>query len=332
MTDTPIGVILGQIGSPDAPTVPAVRRYLREFLSDPRVVEAPRLLWWAVLRIAVLPRRPARSAELYRRIWTERGSPLVLTTLEQARLLEAALGPGFRVEAGMRFGAPPLGEAIDRVLAAGAERVLVVPMFPQYASATTGSLFDAVAMHLRGRRAVPALRFAAPFYAHPAYVRALAAVAAEDLARLPWKPEKIVLSFHGIPKAAVERGDPYPEHVEATSRLLATALGLERGDYEVSYQSRFGRGAWLEPSSEETLRRLGRSGIRRIAVLSPGFLADCLETIDEIGREAANRFREAGGEDFHRVPCLGAHPAWISAFAEIVRGELSGWTKESERP
>lgn len=332
MTDSPIGVILGQIGSPAAPTVPAVRRYLREFLSDPRVVEAPRLLWWAVLRLAILPRRPARSAELYRRIWTERGSPLVLATLEQARLLEAALGSAFRVEAGMRYGAPPLGAALDRLLAAGVERLLVVPLFPQYASATTGSLFDAVAQHFRGRRVVPALRFAAPFYAHPAYIRALAAAAAEDLARLPWKPEKIVLSFHGIPKAAAARGDPYPGHVEATSRLLAAALGLERGDYELSFQSRFGRRAWLEPSTEETLRRLGRSGVRRAAILCPGFLADCLETIDEIGREAALRFREAGGEELHRVPSLGSHPAWISALEEIARGELSGWTKGSEKP
>ncbi len=326
-----IGIVLGQVGSPEAPTRRAVRRFLKEFLSDPRVVGAPRWLWLPILNAAILPRATSRSAALYRKIWTPQGSPLVRTTLEQARLLEASLGGSCRVEAGFRYGRPSLAEAIDRLLAAGAERVLVVPLFPQYASATTGSLFDAVASHLRGKRAVPALRFASPYYDHPAYIGALAAVAREELSRLPWKPEKIVLSFHGLPKACADKGDPYPKHVEATARLLARELELPPEGWELSYQSRFGRGEWLGPATQETLLRLGACGIRRVAVICPGFVADCLETIEEIGEGALRGFREAGGEDLRRVPCLGTHPAWISALEEIVREELSGWTGDPKR-
>lgn len=320
-----VGILLGQLGSPEAPTKRAVRRFLAEFLSDPRVVEAPRWLWLPFLHAVILPRAASRSAALYRKIWTEGGSPLVRTTLEQAKLLADALGAPCRVEAGFRYGRPSVAEAIERLLAAGAKRLLVFPMFPQYASATMGSLFDAVASHLRGKREVPALRFVPPYYGHPSYIEALAAAAREDLSRLPWKPERTVLSFHGLGKKSVARGDPYQKHVETTARLLAQELGLAPAAYELAYQSRFGRGEWLEPSTEDTLRRLGACGIRRVAVICPGFLADCLETIEEIGTRATRTFREAGGEELHRVPCLGTHPAWISAMERIAREELSGW-------
>jgi ferrochelatase len=336
-----VGILLVQLGTPDAPTAPALRRYLREFLSDPRVIEAPRLVWWLVLNLIILPFRPRRSAALYRRVWTERGSPLLLTTREQARLLEAELGPfqspaggaadgaaGYpkvRVEVGMRYGNPSIGAGLDRLSAAGVDRVLVFPLFPQYSAVTTASVHDAVARHLRKRRVVPAIRQVPPFPDDPAYIRALAARVREEIERLPYKPARLLVSYHGVPKSYVEKGDPYRAHVELTTRLLAEALGLGREEYILTFQSRFGPQEWLKPYTDETLEALGAGGTKRIAAVCPAFVTDCLETIDEIGREGARRFREAGGEELHLIPCLNVHPEWIRAMAEIARRELSGW-------
>jgi len=240
MNSPRIGVLIAQLGTPDAPTAPALRRYLRQFLSDPRLIELNRIAWWLILNLRVLPFRPARSAALYQRVWTEKGSPLLLTSLEQGRALEAALD-SVLVEVGMRYGNPSLPSALDRLSEKGADRILVFPMFPQYAAATTASIFDAVGDHLRHRRVIPALRFVPPYFKHPAYIDALATVAREELSRFSWKPDKLVISFHGVPKSHIDRGDVYRLHAEGTTCLLAEALGLKPDDYELCFQSRFGR-------------------------------------------------------------------------------------------
>jgi ferrochelatase len=319
------GVLLAQLGTPAAPTARALRPYLRQFLGDPRVIEANRFLWWLVLNGIVLPRRPKRSAALYQRIWTERGSPLLLYSKGQAEGLQAALGAGARVELGMRYGEPSIASAMRSLLESGADRILVFPMFPQYSGATTASIYDAVFEHLKGVRVVPALRFVPPYHAHPAYIAALASTAREELGRLSWKPDRLIITFHGIPRRYIDKGDVYRKHSEETACLLATAMGLSPGEYEVSFQSRFGREEWLTPYTEEKLAELGRSGVKRIAAMCPGFTADCLETLDEIGNEGKRIFQEAGGEDLKLLPCLNAHPAWIEGMATIAREELRGW-------
>ena len=319
------GVLIAQLGTPAAPTAKALRPYLRQFLGDPRVIEANRIVWWLVLNAIVLPRRPKRSAALYRRIWTDRGSPLLLFSKAQVERLQAALGAAARVELGMRYGEPSIASAMSSLLASGVERILVFPMFPQYSGATTASIYDAVFEHLRGVRVVPALRFVPPYYAHPAYIDALAAIAREELGRLPWKPDRILITFHGIPRRYIDKGDVYRKHSEETACLLATALGLAPGEYEVSFQSRFGREEWLTPYTEERLAELPKNGVKRVAAICPGFTADCLETLDEIGNEGKRIFLEAGGEDLKLLPCLNAHPAWIEGMATIAREELRGW-------
>jgi ferrochelatase len=318
-------VLLAQLGTPAAPTARALRPYLRQFLGDPRVIEANRIVWWLVLNGIVLPRRPKRSAALYRRIWTDRGSPLLLYSKAQVDGLQAALGDAARVELGMRYGEPSIPSAMSSLLSSGVERILVFPMFPQYSGTTTASIYDAVLEHLKGVRVVPALRFVPPYHAHPAYIGALAAIAREEIGRLPWKPDRILITFHGIPRRYIEKGDVYRKHCEETARLLAGALGLGPGDHEVSFQSRFGREEWLSPYTEEKLAELPRTGVKRVAAICPGFTADCLETLDEIGNEGKRIFLEAGGEDLKLIPCLNAHPAWIEGMATIAREELSGW-------
>ena len=319
------GILLVQVGTPDAPTAPAVRRYLREFLSDPRVVEMNRILWWFILRLCILPRRPRSSAALYRKIWTDAGSPLLLTTEAQARALEAALGGAAKVEAAMRYGNPSIATALDKLAAGGAERILVLPLFPQYSSATTGSVFDAVAARCRKRRVVPSRRFVRSFHQHPAYIEALTSVAEEEIRRLPWKPERILFSFHGLPKRYIEKGDIYERQVEETVEALARALGLEPAQFRLCYQSRLGRAEWLGPYTMAVLDGLAKEGVKRVAVQCPGFAADCLETIEEIGSEARRRFIEAGGEDLGLIPCLNTHPAWIRALETISREQTAGW-------
>jgi ferrochelatase len=320
-----VGILLVQLGSPDAPTPRALRRFLKEFLGDPRVVEVNRTLWWFILRCFILPFRPRRSAALYRRVWTEQGSPLILATLKTARLLESALAGAARVEAGMRYGNPSLASTFDGLVADGVERLLVLPLFPQYSAATTASVIDAVGQILSRRRVVPALRVAPPFFDHPAYLGALATTIREGLSGLAGKPDRLILSFHGIPRRYVERGDPYETHCHATASSLAAELGLGANEWEFCFQSRFGREEWLRPYFDERIEVLARAGTRRLAVACPGFVADCLETTDEIGREGKCRFIEAGGEDLKLVPCLNTHPAWIDALARMSREELSGW-------
>jgi ferrochelatase len=323
---TKIGVLIIQLGTPDEPTVPAVRRYLREFLSDPRVIEAPRWRWLPVLNLIVLPRRSPASAAKYARIWDARtGSPLLHITRLQAQALQRSLPGDFVVRAGMRYGNPSLQYALKELTDAGADRLVVLPMYPQYSAASTGTACDQLFDALRRLRDMPAIRVAPPFYERPSYIRAQAAIVREELSKQERPPDRIVFSFHGYPVDFVTRGDPYQRQVEQTARLLATQLGLGADEWLLAYQSQFGRQVWLQPFLDETLRRLAREGARRVLVASPGFTADCLETIDEIGREVAESFTSAGGECLVRCPCLNDHPAWIEAMVDMVLNESRGW-------
>ena len=324
-----IGILLVQLGTPDAPTPTALRRYLRQFLGDPRVVERNRLLWWFVLRLLVLPRRPSRSAALYRRVWTRDGSPLLVISRSQARGLEAELHRNaphqFKVVLGMRYGNPSIASAVQELVDWGADRLLLFPLYPQYAAATTGSTYDEVFSQLSRLRFVPALRVVPPYYTHAGYIDALAQSVREALTRQPRPPEKVIISFHGIPQAMVDRGDPYASHCEATARLLATRAGLEEGTYLIAYQSRTGREPWLLPNTDEVIVELARSGVRHVMAICPGFVTDCLETIDEIGYVGLEQFRAAGGETLHLVAGLNDRPRWIAAMAEIALEQLQGW-------
>ena len=328
-SDSRIGVLLAQLGTPDAPTPAAVRRYLRQFLSDRRVVERNHLLWWFVLRLLVLPRRPRRSAALYQRIWTPAGSPLLVIARSQARALEAELNrhvPGrFKVALGMRYGSPSIASAVRELRDWGADRVLLFPLYPQYAGATTASTYDEVFAQLSVLRHVPALRVVPPYYAHPAYIEALAESVHDATAARPRPPEKVVVSFHGLPRRFIESGDPYALHCGETARSLAARAGWEKDSYVLCYQSRAGRQPWLLPYTDETLAGLARTGVRHVMVICPGFVTDCLETIDEIGHVGLEQFRAAGGETLQLVGGLNDRPRWIAAMTAIALEQLQGW-------
>ncbi len=319
------GVLLIQLGTPDAPTVPALRRYLRQFLGDPRVIDAPRLKWWFVLNLFILPFRPRQSAAKYQRIWDAvTGSPLLYWTRRQTEELQKTL-PGVSVAFGMQVGNPPLAATVHELIERGVDRLVVLPMYPQYSATTTASATDVLFRALMHERRVPALRIVPPYYEHPAYLDAMAAVIRDELARLSWQPEHYLLSFHGIPIRYAQSGDPYATHVKRTTAGLIQRLGWPRHSWTQTFQSLFGREEWLKPYTEQTLVRLAKQGIRRVFVAMPGFTSDCLETIDEIGREAREAFQHAGGEQLHRCPCLNAHPAWIAALTTLVREEAGGW-------
>src|SRR5262245_54665489 len=318
-------VLLIQLGTPDAPTPAALRPYLRQFLSDPRVIEAPRLLWWFILNFLILPRRPRQSAAKYQRIWDPvTGSPLLHWTRRQAELLQQAM-PDVPVRFGMQIGNPLLRDAVRQLIASGTERLIVLPMYPQYSATTWASATDSLFHILEKERCVPALRIVPPYYAHPAYIDAVAAVIEDDLAKLAWKPDHHVISFHGIPIKYAQRGDPYPSHVERTTQLLHNRLGWPKESLTQSFQSLFGRDEWLKPYTDSVLEQLAKGGARRVFVATPGFTADCLETLDEIGHESADLFRRAGGDQLHLCPCLNDHPKWIKAMRAIVSEEGSGW-------
>ena len=329
-----IGVLVAQLGTPQAPTARALRPYLRQFLSDPRVIDLHPLKWYPILYLFVLTRRPARSAALYANIWTDEGSPLMVHSQAQTKGLQERLGAAYRVVLGMRYGEPSIARAVQSLEQEGIERILVFPMFPQFSCATTGSIYDAVNRAALGRRCpwffdrkrqMPALRFVPPYADHPAYINALKQSVAEAVARLSWTPDRYLITFHGIPRRYVDEGDPYRRQCEETARQLATALGLADDEWVSGFQSRFGKEPWLEPYTEEVLERLGGQGVRRLVAICPGFTADCLETLDEIGREGAEQFAHGGGQQFHLAPCLNDHPAWLDAMATIARQELAGW-------
>ncbi|MFI5177321.1 MAG: ferrochelatase [Vicinamibacterales bacterium] len=321
-----IGILLLQLGTPDAPTPAALKRYLREFLSDRRVVDLSRALWWPILHLIVLQTRPRASARLYQKVWTPEGSPLAVTTARQASLLEARLtaaGASVRVVTAMRYGEPSIATALEALAAEGIERFLAFPMYPQYAGATTGSSLERLFDLARTRRVVPAIRVVPPYYADPDYINALAAVARDSVSGKD-APELCLLSFHGLPARYAAEGDPYPTHCAESARLLTRTLDWPGTSFMTTFQSRFGREEWLQPYTDVTLKEAGRAG-KRVAVMCPGFTADCLETLEEIGLRGAEQFHEAGGKSFHRIPCLNEHPSWIDAMTAIARRELAGW-------
>jgi ferrochelatase len=318
-------VLLIQLGTPDAPTIPALRRYLRQFLGDPRVIEAPRLKWWFVLNLFILPFRPRRSAAKYQRIWdADSGSPLLHWTRRQTEQLQKSL-PQLPVTFGMQVGNPPLASALHTLIEKDVDRLIVLPMYPQYSATTTASATDMLFQALMRERRVPALRIVPPYYDHPAYLDAVTAVIRDDLARLPWQPEHYLLSFHGIPIRYAQSGDPYATHVKRTTAGLIRRLGWPRHRWTQTFQSLFGREQWLKPYTETTLVRLAKTGVKRVFVATPGFTSDCLETIDEIGREAREAFQHAGGEELRQCPCLNDHPAWIGAMKTLIQEEGRGW-------
>lgn len=323
----PVGVLLVNLGTPDEPTAAAIRRYLAEFLSDRRVIEIPQWLWQIVLRGFILPRRPAALAPRYREIWMPEGSPLLVWSLAQARGLQQAFdaeGLPVRVEAAMRYGSPAIAAAVDSLRGQGCERILTVPMYPQYAASTTATAVDAVAAVAGALRNQPELRFVKRFHTDEAYIGALAA-----RVRAHWgehgKPEKLLLSFHGLPRRVVEQGDPYYRDCMETAELLRQTLGEDGALVEVSFQSRFGAEKWLEPYTEPTLKAWAAAGVRRVDVMCPGFLADCLETLEEIQGQCRAAFLAAGGREFRYIACLNDDPAWIGALAALVRRHLGGW-------
>lgn len=301
------GVLLVNLGTPAAPTPQAVRRYLAEFLSDPRVVELPRWLWLPLLHGVILSVRPARSAKKYASIWTPEGSPLAVHTAKQAHLLAAA--SGLAVEYAMRYGDPAIAGGLARLRTAGARRIVVLPLYPQYARSTTQSVRDAIG---------PEVAMIEEFHAHPAYIAALAGSVHRHWAERG-RGELLVMSFHGLPRRSVARGDPYEKQCGETARRLAAALGLNESQWKLAFQSRFGAAEWLQPYTQPMLVELARGGLKRVDVVCPGFVADCLETLEEIGIEARHAFLAAGGEEFHALPCLNEAPLWIEALAEIVR-------------
>lgn len=320
-------VVLVNLGTPDAPDAPALRRYLKQFLSDPRVVEIPRLLWWCILHAIILPFRSSKSAQKYASIWTEHGSPLRVYTERQAVALGAELaarGQQFDVTHAMRYGNPGLPEVLDRLKANGCQRILVLPAYPQYSGTTTASIFDAVFAHYRRVRNIPGLRLVRDYHRHPAYIAAL-----RDSVLAHWaqhgRPDKLVMSFHGVPRRTFELGDPYYNECHDTAGLLADALGLGEGDWQLTFQSRFGKAEWLQPYTAPTLQALARQGVARVDVMCPGFTSDCLETLEEIAMEAREEFLHAGGKAFHFIACLNDAPAWIGGMADIVEQQSQGW-------
>ncbi len=321
------GVLLCNLGTPDEPTPAAVRRYLRQFLSDPRVVEIPRAAWLPILYGLILPLRSSKSAAKYATIWTPEGSPLKLWTQRQATLLQGRLGEdGHRVKVryAMRYGNPSIASQLDALKAEGAGRILVITAYPQYSGTTTASVIDDVADWARGARNVPELRFVNRYHDDPGYIEALARrIGAHWRENGP--PDHFVMSFHGVPERTMKLGDPYSSECRTTARLLAGRLGLAEGDYTVAYQSRFGRAKWLEPYTEPTLRALGKKGVERVDVACPGFTSDCLETLEEIAQEGRDAFLESGGKDFRYIPCLNGEPAWIRALGDITARHMGGW-------
>jgi len=323
------GVLLIQLGTPDASTAKALKPYLRQFLSDPRVIEAPRLVWWFVLNLLILPRRPRQSAAKYQRIWDPvHGSPLLYWTRRQTELLQMAL-PDVPVRFGMQVGNPSVAEVVDGMIRAGVERLVVVPMYPQYSATTTASATDVLFSALMKQRQVPALRIVPPYYTHPAYLDAVSTLLREEAARLPWQPEHFLLSFHGIPVKYARRGDPYATQVKRTTAELVRRLGWQPGAWTQTFQSLFGRDRWLKPYTDDKLRELAQRGIKRVFVAMPGFTADCLETLDEIGHESRAVFLQAGGEELHACRCLNDHPAWIAALRTLVLENGQGWLKQA---
>ncbi|MEF3194083.1 MAG: ferrochelatase [Halothiobacillaceae bacterium] len=327
-----LGVLLLNLGTPDAPTEEALRTYLREFLSDPRVIELPKWKWWPILHGIVLRTRPKRSAEAYAKVWDYygegTGSPLLYLSERQRdglrrRLQDRLPGP-VTVALGMRYGNPSVARALEDLRMQGARRVLVLPLYPQYSASTTASTFDAVTAALQKTRWIPELRFVNHYHRHPAYIEALAASVREHQAQ-HGRPQRLIMSFHGVPERYLLNGDPYHCECHVTGRLLAERLGLREGEWQVSFQSRFGREAWIKPYTDMTLKALPAEGIRDVQVICPGFSADCLETLEEIDQENREYFMQAGGERYSYIPALNDRADHLDMLAELVVQHVQGW-------
>jgi ferrochelatase len=316
-----IGVLLINLGTPDAPEARAVRRYLAEFLSDPRVIEIPRFAWKPILHGIILRTRPRKSAEAYNQIWTNEGSPLRVIAHRQADALRRRL-PGASIHYAMRYGHPGIAAAVERMVDEGCTRILAAPLYPQYCAATTATANDALFGVLARMRRQPAVRTLPPYYDDPLYIEALRDSLSRQLAALEFEPERLLLSFHGMPLRTLELGDPYHCHCQKTARLLGEALGC---DFDVAFQSRFGRAKWLQPATDETLAQYARSGVKRVAVATPGFSADCLETLEELGIRGRNSFVQAGGDKFALLECLNDSPESIAMLERLILRELAGW-------
>jgi ferrochelatase len=320
-------VLLCNLGTPDAPTAGALRRYLGEFLSDHRVVEIPKALWWLILHGIILRTRPKKSAAKYASIWMKEGSPLRVWTEKQATMLKGYLavrGHPVEVRYAMRYGNPSIASQLDKLKADGVTRVLILPAYPQYSATTTASVFDAVYGWAAKVRALPELRFVNHYHDEPGYIQALA-----DRIKTHWftngRAEQLVMSFHGVPERTLKLGDPYHCECHKTARLLATQLGLKPAQYKVTFQSRFGKAKWLQPYTEPTLVKLAQGGVKSVDVVCPGFTGDCLETLEEINMEARHAFVAAGGKEFSYIPCLNDSPVWLAALADFSIRHLAGW-------
>lgn len=330
-----IGVLITNLGTPAAPEKAALRPYLKQFLSDPRVVEVPRVLWWLILNGIILNIRPAKSAAAYRTVWTDKGSPLLFHTRDQATALQenlsAQLGEPVLVDFAMRYGQPSVDSAVQSMLDRGVRKLLVLPLYPQYSGPTGGSTFDAIAADFSRRRWLPDFRFVAQYHDYPAYIDAMA-----NKIRQHWqahgRADKLIFSYHGTPRSYLDRGDPYHCQCQKTSRLVAAALNLTEEEHQTCFQSRFGREEWLKPYTDETLKSLPTQGVKSVQVVCPGFSADCLETIEEIGEENRDYFLEAGGESFQYIPCLNADPGHIEALAGLVKDNIQGWSVADADP
>ena len=327
---TGTGVLLVNLGTPDAPTASAVRRYLRQFLSDPRVVELPRYVWLPILYLLVLPFRPAKTAHKYASIWKPEGSPLRVYHERQAQLLKGYLGQRAKalvpVVAAMRYGKPSIADGLAELKSKGCKRILVIPMYPQYAGSATGSVEDALEKALRKHRPAPEIRVVKDFHDHRAYAKAIAKNI-NDYWFKHGRPDKLVLSFHGVPKASVDRGDPYQAQCLESGRLIAAELGWMDARTVITFQSRFGAAEWIRPYTVDTLRGFGAEGVQRVDVACPGFAADCLETLEEIAIEARKAFRDAGGKEFHYIPTTNDTPPWMTALSIIAIENLEPWLR-----
>jgi len=322
-----IGVLLINLGTPEAPTPAAVKTYLKEFLSDRRVVEIPPIAWQPILRGIILNTRPKKSAEAYRKVWTEQGSPLAVITKAQADDLQKRLGDGVLVSWAMRYGRPAIADEMQRMMGEGCDRIVIAPLYPQYSGATTATVADKVSETLGKMRWQPALRNAPPYYDDAAYIDALAADIGRQLDALEFDPEVLLLSFHGMPQRTLDLGDPYHCHCRKTARLLEQAMPARKTmRFETSFQSRFGKAKWLEPATDAVLERLGGEGVKKIAIAAPGFSADCLETLEELAIQGKEQFEAAGGQHFAALSCLNTSAAGMEMLENIIRRELSGWT------
>jgi ferrochelatase len=323
-----IGVLITNLGTPQAPEKGALKRYLREFLSDPRVVEVPKLLWWMILNLVILNIRPKRSAHAYSTVWTERGSPLMFHTQDQAAALTLSMkekyGDKVVVDFAMRYGSPSIKSVTQNMLEQGVRQLLVLPLYPQYSGATNGSTFDALGGVLRQTRWIPDVRFISHYHDFGPYIDALVKSIESHWAS-NGRADKLIFTYHGIPKRYLTSGDPYHCECYKTSRLIAEKLGLAKEEYMVTFQSRFGREEWLQPYTDHTLKALPGQGVKSVQMICPGFSADCLETIEEIGVENRDYFLQAGGERYEYIEALNAHPEHISALAQLIEKNLAGW-------